>query len=74
MGVLVSRTMKAYLAVTGAIFGLLELAHLFRTMAQWQRLATEPALLLELPGIGLVALALCFWAWRLLWRMNRPAP
>jgi hypothetical protein len=66
--------MKAYLAVTGTIFGLLGLAHLVRTIGEWQRLATEPALLLELPGISLVALALSFWAWRLLWRMKLPAP
>ena len=59
--------MKAYLITTGAIFALLALAHLLRTIAEWPRLAAEPWFYLEGPGIGIVAAALCFWAWRLLW-------
>ena len=58
--------MKAYLITTGAIFALLALAHLLRTIAEWSRLAADPWFALEGPGIGLVAAALCLWAWRLL--------
>ena len=58
--------MKAYLITTGAIFALLALAHLLRTIAGWSRLAADPWFALEGPGIGLVAAALCLWAWRLL--------
>ena len=58
--------MKAYLITTGAIFALLALAHLLRTIAEWPRLAADPWFALEGPGIGLVAAALCLWAWRLL--------
>ena len=65
--------MKAYLAVTGTVFGLLALAHLFRTISEWQRLVAEPSLVVEVPGIGLLAAALSFWAWRLLWVMKRRA-
>jgi hypothetical protein len=59
--------MKAYLITTGAIFALLAFAHLLRTIAEWPRLAAEPWFYLEGPGIGIIAAALCFWAWRLLW-------
>lgn len=58
--------MKAYLVTTGAIFALLAFAHLLRTIAEWPRLSADPWFVLEGPGIGLVAAALCFWAWRLL--------
>jgi hypothetical protein len=58
--------MKAYLITTGTVFALLALAHLLRTIAEWPRLTTDPGFLLEVPGIGIAAAALCFWAWRLL--------
>jgi hypothetical protein len=48
------RPMKAYLAVTGTIFAMLAVAHLFRTIAAWPRLSAEPGLILEGPGIGLL--------------------
>jgi len=63
--------MKAYLITTGAIFALLALAHVLRTIAEWPRLATDPWFALEVPGIGILAAALCFWAWRLLRRTAR---
>ena len=58
--------MKAYLTVTGLLFALLALAHLFRTIADWSRFGAEPGLVLGGPGIGLVAFALSLWAFRLL--------
>jgi hypothetical protein len=64
--------MKAYLITTGALFALLTLAHVWRTIAEWSRLSSDPWFLLEGPGIGLVAAALCFWAWRLVWVSSRP--
>jgi hypothetical protein len=57
---------KAYLITTGVLFGLLALAHLLRTIVEWSRLASDPWFVLQGPGIGVVAAALCFWAWRLL--------
>jgi hypothetical protein len=57
--------MKAYLITTGSLFALLALAHLGLTITEWQRLAVDPWFLLQGPGIGAVAAALCFWAWRL---------
>ena len=63
--------MKAYLVITGSIFGLIALAHLARTIAESQRLGSDPWFYLEGPGLGLVAAALSLWAWRLLWRAVR---
>lgn len=58
--------MKAYLLITGSLFGLLAVAHFLRTIVEWSRLAAEPGFIVEGPGIGVIAAALCFWAWRLL--------
>jgi len=58
--------MKAYLITTGGLFALLAVAHLLRTIAEWPRMTTDPGFILEGPGIGIVAAAICFWAWRLL--------
>jgi hypothetical protein len=58
--------MKLYLIITGALFGLLALAHIVRTIAEWSRLTTQPGFIVEGPGIGLVAAVLCVWALRLL--------
>jgi len=58
--------MKAYLFTTGAIFALLAVAHVLRTITEWPRVAADPWFILEGPGIGLLAAALCVWAWRLL--------
>ena len=58
--------MKAYLFTTGAIFAVLAVAHVLRTIAEWPRVAVDPWFILEGPGIGLLAAALCVWAWRLL--------
>lgn len=54
--------MKAYLITTGAVFGLITLAHLWRIVAEWPRLATEPGYLL----LTVTSAILSLWAWRLL--------
>jgi hypothetical protein len=54
--------MKAYLITTGAVFGLLTLAHIWRVVAEEPHLAREPWFIL----ITVVAAALSYWAWRLL--------
>src|SRR5947208_15658675 len=64
--------MKAYLITTGVLFGLLALAHALRTIAEWSRLVEDPWFLVESPGIGILAAALCVWACRLLRASPRP--
>ncbi len=53
--------MKAYVMTTGAVFGLLTLAHLLRIIVE-RHLATDPLYILITIGTG----ALCLWAWRVL--------
>ena len=60
-----SNGVRAYLATTGFLFALLAVAHLLRTIAESSRLTTDPWFLLEGPGIGILAGAICIWAWRL---------
>jgi hypothetical protein len=62
--------MKPYFITTGALFSLLAVAHLLRTIAEWRRLAHDPWFILQGPGIGLIAAALAVWAWRLLKRLR----
>ena len=57
--------MRAYLWTTGAVFGLVTLAHVWRMLAERPGLAAEPFYLL----ITLAAAGLAFWAWRLLRRL-----
>ena len=59
--------MKAYVATTGAVFGLLTLAHIWRIIAEGHHLATDPWYV----AITIAAGALCVWALRLLRRIAR---
>ena len=60
--------MKAYVMTTGAVFGLLTLAHLLRIVAEGTHLAKDPWFVLITAAAG----ALCLWAWRLL-RLSPPS-
>ena len=60
--------MKAYVMTTGAVFGLITLAHLLRIVAEGPRVATDPWFLL----LTVLAGTLCLWAWRLLRLTSRP--
>ncbi len=57
--------MKAYVITTGAVFGLLVLAHIWRVFAESPHLATDPWFVL----LTVLAAALCLWAWRLFRRL-----
>ena len=54
--------MKAYVMTTGAVFGLITLAHVLRIIAEGPHLVTEPWYVL----LTVAAAALALWAWRLL--------
>lgn len=58
--------MKAYLAVTGTIFAVLAILHLWRTIAEWNLFATDPWFVSGVAAIGVVAALLSLWAWKLL--------
>jgi hypothetical protein len=59
--------MKAYVITTGAVFGLLTLAHVWRVIEEGPQLMTDVSWIL----ITVAAAALCLWACRLLWRSSR---
>lgn len=56
--------MKIYIMITGAVFGLITLAHIWRAIAEGPNLATNPVFIV----LTLAAAALCIFAVRLLWR------
>jgi hypothetical protein len=66
--------MRAYLATTGTLFGIVAIAHVLRTIAEWSRLGTDPGFIVEGPGLGLLTAALALWAWRLRRHPVAPAP
>jgi hypothetical protein len=59
--------MKAYLVVTGVVFGLITFAHIARVFAEGVHLAKDPSFVL----LTLAAIAMCIWAFRLLGRLPR---
>jgi hypothetical protein len=59
--------MKAYVMTTGAVFGLITLAHILRMFMEGRHLATEPLYIL----LTIAAASLCLWALRLLWVSKR---
>ena len=62
-----NRSLKAYIVVTGTVFGLLTLAHLLRIVEEGSHLATDIGWVL----ITVASAGLCLWAFRLLWRSSR---
>jgi hypothetical protein len=62
--------MRTYVITTGAIFGLLAVAHGWRMFAERGSLATDPWFLL----ITLAAAMLCFWAVVIVRRSSSPGP
>jgi hypothetical protein len=59
--------MKTYVMTTGAVFGLLVVAHIWRVVQEGIGLAKDPLYIF----ITIAAAALCLWAWRLFRLMSR---
>ena len=59
--------MKAYVATTGAVFGLVTLAHVWRLLEEGLHLAENPLWVF----ITIAAAALCVWSCQLLWSSRR---
>jgi hypothetical protein len=62
--------MTSYLATTALLFGLLAAVHVWRVIAEWPNVTSDPGAMAE-ALIGAVALGLCLWAISLL---RRPQP
>jgi hypothetical protein len=56
-----NQPMKTYVMTTGALFGLLTIAHIWRMIGENRQLATDPWFVL----ITATTAALCLWAVRL---------
>lgn len=54
--------MRAYLAITGVMFALIAVAHLWRIAVESRALATEPWFM----GLTVLAAVMSVWAFRLL--------
>lgn len=63
--------MKAYLIITGALFGLIAVMHCLHAISDRAELTTAPGEYLFKAGLGLVAVGLSGWAWGLLWVARR---
>jgi hypothetical protein len=59
--------MKAYVITTGAVFGMITMAHIARVFAEGPHLAANPLFIL----LTVATAALCFWACYLLWLSPR---
>ena len=59
--------MKAYLIVTGVIFGLIVALHIAKAVDEGPSTAKNPLFIL----LTALAGALSIWAWRLLWQSSR---
>jgi hypothetical protein len=61
--------MRAYVITTGAVFGLLTVAHVLRILTETAALARDPFYV----GITLASATLCGWAAYVLLRRPRPS-
>lgn len=59
--------MRAYVLTTGALFGLIFVAHIWRVIVEGAALAKDPIYIV----LTITAAALCLWALRLLRLMQR---
>jgi hypothetical protein len=57
---------KAYLIVTGTLFGMIAVMHLLHSIDDRAKLTTDPWEFLAMSALGVVAAALSVWAWCLL--------
>lgn len=65
--------MKTYLIITGTIFGLIAVGHVFELLFHWQTLMSGRWFTLGVTLIIIVSGILCIWAWVLLKAAQRSA-
>ena len=57
--------MKAYLLISGTLFGLLAVEHMIRVVEKWRELTTDPWFVLAQMFVLVISVVLSAWAWRL---------
>lgn len=65
--------MKAYLIITGTIFGLFAVGHIFELLSHWRTLTSDRWFTLGVSFIIVVSGVLCIWALVLLKTKRRAA-
>jgi hypothetical protein len=63
--------MKAYLIITGTIFGLMAALHVWRAIDERHAMTTDPAYFFGMVAMGALAATLSVWAWCLVLRRTR---
>ena len=58
--------MRAYLASTCVIFGLVAVLHIIRAVVEWPTMSADPYYFLLIVGLGVLAGVLSLWSWKLL--------
>lgn len=64
--------MNAYLSISGAIFGLFALWHVFELLSNWRTLESDKWFTVGVSAVIVLSGALCIWAWVLL-KLNKRA-
>jgi len=62
--------MKAYLTISGTIFGLLALWHVFELLSHWRTLESDKWFTASMSAVIVLSGVLCIWAWILL-KLNK---
>jgi uncharacterized membrane protein required for colicin V production len=58
--------MKAYLSISGTIFGLFALWHVFELISHWRTLESDKWFTISMSAVAVLSGVLCIWAWVLL--------
>jgi len=62
--------MKAYLTISGTIFGLFALWHVFELLSHWRTLESDKWFTASMSAVIVLSGVLCIWAWILL-KLNK---
>jgi uncharacterized membrane protein required for colicin V production len=62
--------MKAYLSISGTLFGLFALWHVFELISHWRTLESDQWFTISMSAVAVLSGVLCIWAWVLL-KLNK---
>ena len=63
--------MKPYLVITGSLFAIMTILHVWRAAAEWPQSGVNLLFVGGMTALILLPGILSWWAWRLLLRLNR---
>ena len=62
--------MKAYFVITGILFGLMAVAHVWRAIVEWPHSTVDLGFVLGMAAFIAIPGVLSWWAWRCLRRLS----